>query len=211
MKTNVWTLPLLVALAACSKSPANNVAAGNNVAAPANEAAAAPPAANTAAADPSAPPVGLDCIRNALSPEERRAVADVAAEQGSPEDPRAQPLVRAVDSCAAQYSWSPAKRRLAGMFTLSNAGLAALEEELTGQGIDLAELNQAIESDQALMAAANSGQMDAAGPAFAQSHSQLLERMLEGRDQQQVGTRIGNYIAFRALAIALAGKFAQEP
>jgi hypothetical protein len=209
MKTTVWTLPLLVALAACSKSPANNVAAGNNVAAPANETAAAPPATNAAAGAPGA--AGLDCIRNALSPEERRAVADVAAEQGSPDDPRAQPLVRAVDSCAAQYSWSPAKRRLAGMFTLSNAGLSALEEELTGQGIDLTELNQTIESDQELMAAANSGQLSTAGQAFAQRHSELFERMLEGRDQQQVGTRVGNYIAFRAAAIAFAGQFAQQP
>jgi hypothetical protein len=209
MKTNVWTLPLLVALAACSKSPANNVAAGNNVAAPANETAAAPPATNTAAGAPAA--AGLDCIRNALSPEERRAIADVAAEQGSRDDPRAQPLVRAVDSCAAQYSWSPAKRRLAGMFTLSNAGLSALEEELTGQGIDLAELNQTIESDESLMAAASAGEMGSAGQEFAQRHSEMLERMLEGRDQQQVGTRIGNYIGFRAAAIALAGKFAQEP
>jgi hypothetical protein len=210
MKTTVWTLPLLVALAACSKSPANNVAAGNNVAAPANETAPAPPANTTAATDPSGLPAGLDCIKNALSPEERRAVADAAAEQASRDDPRAQPLVRAVDTCAAQYSWSPAKRRLAGTFTLSNAGLSALQEELTGQGLDLAELNQAIESDQELMTAANTDQMGTAGQAFAQRHAALLERLLEGRDAQ-VGTRIGNYIAFRAGAIALAGRFAQEP
>jgi hypothetical protein len=190
---------LLVAMAACSPALANDAAS-----APSFGEVAGPP-------DQSGPPAGLDCPWNALSPEERRGAQALAGELGSREDPRAQALIRAVDSCAAQYSWSAAKYRIAGIFTLASAGLSALEEELTGQGIDLAELNQVIEADQPILAAARSEQMDTAGPSFAQRHSAMLARMVAGRDSVRVGTRIGNYIAFRAFVIALPGQFAREP
>jgi hypothetical protein len=207
----IWTLLLLAGVAACSRAPGNNAAAGNDAAAPANESAAAAPAANAGPAQP-AMPAGLDCIRNGLSPEERRAVAELAAEQGSREDPRAQPLMRAVDACAAQLSWSQQKRAFAGMYAMSAAGLAGLQEALTGQGIDLGELNQAIESDQPLMAAANAGQLGTAGQEFAQRHAAVLERLMGDRSQdQQLGVQIGQYIGFRALALATANRFGQEP
>jgi hypothetical protein len=190
---------LLVAMAACSPAWAH-------------DAASAPSLGEVAGrSDQSGPPAGLDCPWNALSLEERRGAQALAAEMGSREDPRARPLVRAVGSCAAQYSWSPAKYRIAGIFTLASAGLSALEEELTRQGIDLAELNQVIGADQPLLAAARSDQMDTAGPSFARRHSEMLTRMTEGRDTVRVATRIGNYIAFRAFVIALPGQFAQEP
>lgn len=214
MKTKIWALPLLAAVAACSQAPANNAAAGNNVAAPANGAVpATPPANTTAATGEPGMPANLDCIRNALSPDERRAVAALASERGSREDPRAQPLLQAVDNCATEHSWSPQKKNFAGMYAMSAAGLAALQEELTGQGLELGELDQAIESDQALMAAAGSGQLGGtAGQEFATRHAALIERMIEGRgEDQQLGFRIGNYIAFRALAVAMANRFGQEP
>ncbi len=211
----MWTLPLLAAVAACSQAPANNAAAGNNAAQPANGSAGFTPPVNrpaTASAQAAMPP-GLDCVRNRLSPDERRAVAQLASEQGSRDDPRAQPLVQAVDSCAEELSWSPQKRRLAGMFSMSAAGVTALQEELTGQGIALAELNRAIESDQPLMAAAGSGQLGGTvGAEFAQRNAALIERIMAGRlEDRELGIRIGNYIAFRALAIAMADRFAQEP
>jgi hypothetical protein len=212
MKTTLWTLPLLVALAACSRAPENNAAASNN-AAPANgTAAATPPANSTAAPAQQAMPPGLDCVRNRLSPEQRRAVGQLAAERGSRDDPRAQPLVQAVDACAAELSWSQQKRRFAGMFSMSAAGLAALQEELTGQGLALAELDQAIESDEPLMTAANAGDLGTAGQEFAQRHAALLERLLGDRlEDRQLAVRVGNYIGFRAMTVALANRFAQEP
>lgn len=207
----IWTLPLLVAVAACSRAPGNNGAAGNNAAAPANESAGVAPAVNAGPAQ-AAMPAGLDCIRNGLSPEERHAVAELAAEQGSREDPRAQPLLRALEACATQLSWSPQKRTFAGMYAMSAAGLAGLQEELAGQGIYLGELNQAIESDQALMAAANAGQLGTAGQEFAQRHVAVIERLMGARSQdQELATQIGQYIGFRALALATANRFAQEP
>jgi hypothetical protein len=209
----IWTLPLLAAVAACSQAP------GNKAAAPANGSAGLAPAANGPAAGPAtgpgqaAMPAGLDCVRNRLSPGERRGVAQLASEQGSRDDPRAQPLLRAVDTCAAELSWSPQKRNLAGMSAMSSAGLAALQEELTGQGIGLAELDQAIQSDQPLMAAANAGQLGGtAGQEFAERHAAIIERMMAGRaEDQRLAVRIGNYIAFRAIALSTASRFAQEP
>lgn len=200
----IWTLALLAA-----------VAVGDNAAALANGSSGITPAANAPGAGPAQPatPAGLDCIRNRLSAEERRAVAQLASEQGSRGDPRAQPLVRALDACAAELSWPQQKRDIAGIYALSAAGLAALRQELTGRGIDLAELDQAIESDQPLMAAAIAGQLGdgTVGEEFAQRHAAIIERMMGDRLQdEQLGVRIGSYIAFRVLALAMANRFAQE-
>ncbi len=214
MNRTIWTLPLLAVVAACSGNAANNVVAAN-VAAPANVAGpAAPPANSTAStAGEQAMPPGLDCVRNRLTPEERRGVAAAASEQASRDDPRAQALLQAVDACATELSWSPEKKRIAGMFSMSAAGVSALQEELTGQGLQLAELDQAIESDTVFMAAANAGELGgAAGQEFAQRHAALIERILGDRtSDQRLGTRLGNYIAFRAIAIATANRFSQEP
>ena len=92
MKTKFLTLALLAALAACNRAPANNVATGNASAAAVNTAAPAPAPAPAAAPGQTAMPAGLDCVRNRLSPDQRRAVAELAMEQGSRDDPRAQPL-----------------------------------------------------------------------------------------------------------------------
>jgi hypothetical protein len=158
-------------------------------------------------------PPGLDCVRNRLSPEERRGAAEVAMEQGTRDDPRAQALLQAVDACGEELSWSPQKRRLAGMFTMSAAGAAGLREVLGRRGIRFDELDQAIISDRELMSAAESGNLG--GPVaqeFAVRNSALIERMAGGAAlDQELGTRIGNYIAFRALTETLGGRFGREP
>jgi hypothetical protein len=214
MKTKFWALPLVAALAACNKAPANNFAA--NGAPPANGPVAAAPLANGPAAGGSeqAIPAGLDCGRNKLSPEERRAFAQLAAEQGSRDDPRAQPLLRAVDACASELSWSADKKRVATMFSMSAAGATALREELIGQGLSLDQLDQAIQSDQEFMAAAAAGQLagGTAGQEFAMRHAALIQQLMGDRaEDQQLAERIGNYIAFRALALTLANQFGQQP
>lgn len=212
MKTTFLTLPLLVALAACSKTPANNVAADNGTAPPpANMAAAAP--APTQGAQQAAMPPGLDCIRNRLSPEQRRAIAQAAMEQASREDPRAQPLIQATDACGDELSWSPQKRRLAGMFSISAAGAAGVREELGSQGVRIEELDRVILADSELMAAAANGQLNSsAGSAFAQRHLSELQQIAGGQSLEgELGTRIGNYIAFRALAETTASQFGREP
>lgn len=209
MKTKILTLALLAALPACNQAPANNVAAGNNsaAAAPANTSAAAP----TAGVGQAALPAGLDCVRNRLTPDQRRDAAAVAMEQGSRDDPRMQPLVDATDSCAGELSWSPEKKRLAGMFSISAAGAAGLREFLRGRGVNIDELDQAIVADQELMAAAGDPQqLTPAAQQFVVRHAELLTRIAgpQGLDQE-LGTRIGNYIAFRALAEGLARSFGQ--
>jgi hypothetical protein len=212
MKKTLLTLSLVAALAACNRGPANNVAAGNNVAAPApvNSAAAAPAPAE--GAQQAAMPPGLDCIRNRLSPEQRRAVAQAAMEQASRDDPRAQPLVQATDACAEQLSWSPQKRRLAGMFSISAAGAAGIREELGSQGVRIEDLDRLILADSELLAAAEIGQLDSnAGSEFAQRHLSELQQIANGQSLEgELGTRIGNYIAFRALAETTASQFGRE-
>ncbi len=205
MKTKFLTLALLAALPACNQAPANNVATGDGGAAAANTAAAA------AAPGQTAMPAGLDCVRNRMSPDQRRDLAAVAMEQGSRDDPRAQPLLEAMDACAGELSWSSEKKDLAGMFSLSAAGAAGLREFLRGRGIDLDELDRAILSDQQLMAAAgNPQQLPSAAQQFVLRNAALLTRIAGAQELDgELGTRIGNYIAFRALAEGLARSFGQ--
>jgi hypothetical protein len=205
----IWMLPLLAALAACSRAPANetaNAAAGGNRTDAGNTALAqAPPAAEPAAGDGT-----VACGADRLSPQEGDALGQLAAEQGSREDPRAQPLIRAVDACAGQFSWSPQKRNFALMYGLAKAGEAALRADFSGRGIDVAELDRAIVADRELMDAANSGQLSGAvGQAFALRHGALIGRLLGGQGDQALAVRIGNYIAFHALAETLPARFEQ--
>lgn len=206
----IWMLPLLAMLAACSRTPANetaNAAAGGNQSNVADAAPAqAPPAAGPAAAGGS-----LLCATDRLSPQERGAVSQLAVEQGSREDLRAQPLIRAVDACAAQFSWSSQKRNFALMYGLAKAGEAGLRAEFDRRGIDYAELDRAIVEDRELMDAANSGQLSGAvGQAFASRHGPLIERLLGGQEDQALAVRIGNYIAFHALAETIPARFEQQ-
>jgi len=214
MNKTILALSLVAALAACNRGPANNAAGAAGNTANASAGLATPPERPAQTGQQTTLPPGLDCVRNRLSVEERRAAAQVAMEQGSRDDPRAQPLVRAVDACTAELSWSPQKRRLAGMFSLSAAGVAGVREMLGSQGVNVDELDQAIISDAELMAAAEAGQLGAgtAGQEFALRHVELIQRMTAGReDDQELGTRIGNYIAFRALAEVTARQFGREP
>lgn len=142
----IWTLPLLALVAACSQNSGNRAKAGNNAAAPANDSVAAAPAPAQGAQQAGMPP-GLDCVRNRLSPEERREFAQVAIERGSRDDPRAQPVLQAVEACGSELSWSPQKSRLAGMFTMSAAGAAGVREQFGARGVSVDELDQAILSD----------------------------------------------------------------
>lgn len=214
MKTKLLTLGLVASLAACNQAPANNLAGNQAVTPPAatNSSGLPLPPERSEAQQTTAMPAGLDCARNRLSPEQRRAVAQAAIEQVSRSDPRVQLLVQAVDACGAELSWSPQKRRLAGMFSVSAAGAAGVREMLSARGIQIAELDQLILSDRELMAAAESGQLDsAAGSAFVERHPDELQRIAGGESLEgELGTRIGNYIAFRALAETLAAQFGRE-
>jgi hypothetical protein len=205
----IWILPLLAALAACSRAPANEAAngtAGGNRTDAGNAVAAQAPTA----AEPAAAGGAIACGMDRLSPQERDALGQLAAEQGSREDPRAQPLIRAVDACAAQFSWSAQRRNLALMYGLAKAGEAALRADFSGRGIDVAELDRAIVEDRELMDSANSGQLSGAvGQAFASRHAALVERLLGGQEDQALAVRIGNYIAFHALAETLPARFEQ--
>lgn len=210
MKKTLWILPLLAVAAACNKAPANNVAAANT-AAPTNQTGSADPAPVQGAQQTGLPP-GLDCVRNRLTPEQRRDVAQAAMEQASREDPRAQALLQAVAACGDESSWSPQKRQFATAFSMSAAGASGLREFLGGRGVNLEELDRLILSDQELMAAAESGELGSAGQAFAARHAQALEQIAGGGQiDQELGTRIGNYIAFRAAAEAFGGRFGREP
>lgn len=205
----IWTLLLLALVAACSRTSGNKAAAGNNAAAPADNSAVAAPAPMQGAQQAGMPP-GLDCVRNRLSPEQRREFAQVAIERGTRDDPRAQPALQAVEACGSELSWSPEKRSLAGMFTMAMSGAAGIRERLSAQSASFDELDQAILSDRQFMAAAESGQLDSAvGQQFATRHLELIERMAGG--DSELETLIGNYIAFRALAETTAGKFGREP
>jgi len=212
MKKTIWILPLLALAAACNKSDGNNAAATGNMPAPA-------PATNVATeAGPqpgqeqqSAMPAGLDCVRNRLSPEQRQGVAQAAMEQRvSQEDPRAQALSQAVDACGDELSWSPAKRRLAGMFSMSAAGATGIRQALGSQGIQVQALDEVILSDRALMMAAENDQLNSdTGRSFAARHHAALERVAGGRPLDgELSMRIGNYIAFIALAQTIAARFA---
>jgi hypothetical protein len=213
MKTKFLTLSLVAALAACNRAPANNLIANMTGAAPpaqGNTGLPIPP--ERSASGETAMPPGLDCVRNRLTPDQRRAVAQAAIEQAPAEDPRAQALIQAVDACTEEFSWSPEKRRLASMFSVSAAGAAGVREELAGQGVRVAELDRIILADSVLMAAAERGQMDSSvGAEFAQRHLGELEQIVGGQSlESELGTSIGKYIGFRALAEALAGRFGRE-
>ena len=211
MKKTIWILPLLAVAAACNRSDGNNATATGNVPAP----AAATNVATEAGPQPgqeqqSAMPAGLDCVRNRLTPEQRQGVAQAAMEQVTQEDPRAQALLQAVDACAEELSWSPEKRRLAGMFSMSAAGATGIRQALGAQGIQVQALDEVILSDRALMMAAENNQLDSdAGRSFAARHHAALERVAGGRPLDgELSMRIGNYIAFIALAQTLAARFA---
>lgn len=212
MKKMFWILPLLAVAAACNKSGGNNAAAAGNVPAPApvtNVAADTGPAP-AQSNEQSALPAGLDCVRNRLSPEQRQGVAQAAMEQAQQEDPRAQALLQAVDACGEELSWSPEKRRLAAMFSMSAAGAAGLRQAFGGQGVQIQALDDVILSDRALMMAAENNQLDGdAGQSFAARHRAELERVAAGRPLDgELATRMGNYIAFIALAQTISARFA---
>lgn len=212
MKKMFWILPLLAVAAACNKSDGNNAAAAGNAPAPA-------PATNLASGAGSAPeqgneqsamPAGLDCVRNRLSPEQRQSVAQAAMEQASQEDPRAQTLLQAVDACGEQLSWSQQKRQLAAMFSMSAAGATGIRQALGAQGIQVQALDEVILSDRALMMAAENNQLDSqTGRSFAARHRAQLEQVAGGQPLDgELGMRIGNYIAFIAVAQTVASRFA---
>lgn len=212
MKKMFWILPLLAVAAACNKSDGNNAAATGNGPAPApatNVATDAGPAPGQGN-EQSAMPAGLDCARNRLSPEQRQGVVQAAMEQASQEDPRAQALLQAVDACGEQLSWSQQKRQLAAMFSMSAAGATGIRQALGSQGIQVQALDEVILSDRALMMAAEHNQLDsAAGRSFGARHHAELERVADGRPLDgELATRIGNYIAFIALAQTISARFA---
>lgn len=211
MKMKLLTLGLVAVLAACNKAPANNVAAPENAAG--LQVPPERPATSNESAEAngqSAMPAGLDCVRNRLSPEQRQGVAQAAMEQVSQEDPRAQALLQAVDACGDELSWSQEKRRLAGMFSMSAAGATGIRQALGSQGIQVQALDEVILSDRALMMAAENNQLDSeTGRSFAARHRAELERAAGGRPLDgELGMRIGNYIAFIALAQTISARFA---
>jgi hypothetical protein len=181
-------------------------------------AAGAAPAAGTAqdsaSGRPTPIPAGLSCASDRISPDERRAFTQAVTALASHQDARFAPVLRAIEACAGELSWSPAKRRLAGIFTASVAGMVGLREELGGQGISFAEIDRAILSDRELMAAAAEDRLEdpAVGQAFALRHIEIIQRMLgtHGEDQG-LGGRIGNYIAFRAIVETAAWRFGEAP
>jgi hypothetical protein len=208
MKTRFLTLGLVAVLAACTKGPANNLAAN---------AAAPPPAAGnglpvppdrSASGEP-AMPAGLDCVRNRLTPEQRQGVAQAAMEQAPQEDSRAQTLIQAVDACGDELSWSQEKRQLAAAFSMSAAGATGIRQALGSEGIQVQSLDETILSDRALMMAAEHDQLDSdTGRSFAARHRAELERVADGRPLDgELGSRIGNYIAFIAMAQTAATQF----
>jgi hypothetical protein len=134
-------------------------------------------------------------------------------EQAAREDPRAQALLQAVDACGEELSWSPDKRRFAGIFSMSAAGATGVRQELGGRGVRIQELDQVILGDAELMAAAGRGQLDGSvGQAFAARHRAEIERIAAGQPLEgELGTRIGNYIAFIALAQITSARFASAP
>jgi hypothetical protein len=211
MKKTLWILPLLAVAAACNNAPANNVAAANQASGlPVPPDRAGTPPATPQPGQETAMPAGLDCVRDRLSPEQRQGVAQAAMEQASREDPRAQALLQAVDACGEQLSWSPEKRQLATIFSMSAAGATGIRQELGGRGVQIQELDPVILGDAELMAAAGRGQLDGSvGQAFAARHRAEIERIAAGQPLVgELGTRIGNYIAFIALAQTVSARFA---
>jgi len=211
MKKMMIAVSMLAVLAACNRGAENNMSAAGNSTANSSAGLPTPAERPTQTAGQTAMPPGLDCVRNRLTPEQRRAAADVAMEQGTRDDPRVQALLQATDACGEELSWSPQKRRLAGMFSMSAAGAAGIRETLGARGISFDELDQAILGDQELMQAAAAGQLSGAvGQQFASRHAALIERMVGSNSDVETGTRIGNYIAFRALAETTARQFGSE-
>lgn len=214
MKKTLWILPLLAVAAACNQAPANNVAAANQTSGlPLPGERPTPVTAlpqEAQQAQQTTMPAGLDCVRDSLSPEQRQGVARAAMEQAPREDPRAQALLQAVDTCGDRLSWSTEKRRFAAMFSMSAAGATGIRQELGGRGVRIQELDSTILGDADLMGAAARGQLDSSvGQAFAARHRDEIERIAAGQPLEgELGTRIGNYIAFIALAQTVSGRFA---
>jgi hypothetical protein len=213
MKKTIWILPLLAVAAACNNAPANNIAANQTGGLPVPPDRAEAPPAPPQQGQQTAMPAGLDCVRNRLSPAQRQGVVAAAMEQAAREDPRAQALLQAVDACGEELSWSPDKRRFAGIFSMSAAGATGVRQELGGRGVRIQELDQVILGDAELMAAAGRGQLDGSvGQAFAARHRAEIERIAAGQPLEgELGTRIGNYIAFIALAQITSARFASAP
>lgn len=209
MKKTLLTFSLLAALAACNKSPANNIAAAGN--------AAGLPVPPDRAGTLSAPsdgqqamPAGLDCVRNRLSPDQRRDVAAAAMEQAPRDDPRAQLLLQTAAACGDELGWSQEKRQFATIFSISAAGATGIRQELSGEGVQIQELDQVILSDRELMTAADNNQLNSeAGQAFAVRHRAELERIAGGRSLEgELGTKIGTYIGFIAAAQSASSHYA---
>lgn len=214
MKKTVLALSLVAVLAACGGGAANNSAgAPANTVGNSSMGLPTPPARPPELAGQQAGlPPGLDCIRNALSPEERRQAAVAIIELGprAQGDPRVQTLRQAGDTCGEEQGWSEEKTELAIRFSLSAAGGAAIREMLGAQGIQIQNLDRTILSDPELMAAAEGGRLTPqVGEAFAMRHREELERLVEGRSLEgELGARVGNYMAFIAMAQIMSARFA---
>lgn len=202
MKKTLWILPLLAVAAACNNAPANNVAANqtSGLPLPPDRAGTPPVPAPAEEQQQAALPAGLNCVRDRLTSEQRQAIGQAVLAQAPREDPRAQSLLQAADACATELSWSPQKRQLATLFSMSAAGAATLREWFRGRGIQIQQLDQVILSDGELMNAAESGSLTAqVGESFAMRHQAELDQLAPGwRSDRELGTRIGNYMGFMA-------------
>ena len=150
----------------------------------------------------------LDCVTEpAVARGAARRRRQGAIEQGSREDPRAQPCCR--PSRPARRN-CPGRRRSAGwraMFSIAASRRRRVRKCSAAGASTSTELDQTIITDRDLMAAAECAAGSAARSARPSRCAMppLIERIARRSDRtRRSATRIGNYIAFRAIAEATA-------
>jgi hypothetical protein len=154
----------------------------------------------------------ISCPLTRLSPTGRADLAALAAGLGSYEHPAMLVFDAAVAKCASDLGWSEDEREAARRFGLSSLGHEELRRTLSGDGIDVALMEQAILADRELASAMRS-------PAFSREDVQaFLRRNLivvtraagaHAANEELMG-RVGVFLAMRAFVEAARHRFVAQ-
>ena len=150
----------------------------------------------------------LACPTAGLSAGDAATFASAVADRVPHEDPRFAAFRAALGACRERLGWSEEMADVARMHSLGTAGAEEMRRRLAASGIDAAPFEQEILDDGALIAAGGQGFPEAEMEALLRRVMPRIEALAAEHPDVDVPTMIGNFIAFRAIAAAMALRFA---
>jgi hypothetical protein len=152
----------------------------------------------------------LNCALSSLTPELRAGLQSVMANSPSPTAPAMVELRNIINQCASAFVWSTSETEAVTRYTIASVGQTDMRRQLAGDGIDVGEIEQAMLTDNQLVAAMRSPQFTYVPVnEFATRRLELIERALGTHaGDPEYGRRIGTFMIFRAVMEAERFRFA---